>query len=98
METLASFFETINSALGVKSAGELVVHPVFLGFCVVAFIYFVLTRMKYFALTVGGLMGSAVIIHYLYPKNTSNLTELAQFLGAMGVFALLLVYFGFVRD
>jgi hypothetical protein len=98
METLASFFESINQALGVKGPGELVFHPFFIGFCVVAFIYFVLTRMKYFALAVGGLMGSAVIVHYLYPKSTSNLPELVQFLGAMGVLGLLLVYIGFVRD
>lgn len=98
METLANFFESINSALGVKGPGELVFHPIFIGSCVVAFIYFVLTRMKYFALLVGGLMGSAVIVHYWYPKNTSNLTELVYFLGAMGVLALLLVYIGFVRD
>ena len=98
METLAQFFESINHALGVKGPGELVFHPVFIGSCVVAFIYFVLTRMKYFALLTGGLMGSAVIFHYWYPKNTSNLTELVHFLGAMGVLALLLVYIGFVRD
>lgn len=98
METLAGFFDSINQALGVSGPGELVFHPVFLGICIVAFIYFIFTGMKYFAVALGGLIGGAVIVHYWYPKNTSNLTELITFLGAMGVLALVLVYIGFVRD
>lgn len=98
MEALANFFESINRALGVKGPSELVFHPVFIGFCIVAFIYFVIARMKYFALVIGGLMGGAIVVHYLYPTSTQNLSQLIQFLGALGVLALLLVYIGFVRD
>ncbi|MFH1116824.1 MAG: hypothetical protein V1792_23150 [Pseudomonadota bacterium] len=95
---MAKFFDSINRLLGVSSPGELVFHPVFIGFCVIAFIYFVLTRMKFFAIAVGGLVGGAAVVHYLYPSSTSNLPELIKFLAAMGGLALLLVYIGFVRD
>ncbi len=98
METMAKFFDSINRLLGVSTPGELIFHPVFIAVCVIAFIYFVLTRMKYFAIAVGGLVGGAVIVHYLYPSNTSNLTELMKFLAAMGGLGLVLVYIGFVRD
>jgi hypothetical protein len=98
METMSKFFESINRLLGISTPSELIFHPVFLIFCAIAFIYFVVTRMKFFALAVGGLVGGAVVVHYLYPSNTSNLTELVQFVGAMGVLALVLVYVGFVRD
>jgi len=98
METLAKFFDSINRLLGVSTPGELIFHPVFIGFCIVAFIYCFLTRMKYFAIAIGGLMGGAAIVHYLYPSNTSHLGELIKFLAAMGGLALLLVYIGFVRD
>jgi hypothetical protein len=84
--------------LGVSGPKELLFHPVFLGFCVILFIYALVSRMKYIALGIGGLIGASVVVHYLYPKDTSNLSELVQFLGAMGVLALLLVYIGFVRD
>lgn len=98
METMASFFDWINSLLGIKTPGELIFHPAFLGFCIIAFIYFLITGMKYFAIALGGLVGGATIVHYLYPSSTSNLTELIQFLAAMGGLALVLVYIGFVRD
>ncbi len=49
METMANFFEWINRLLGVSGPGELVMHPVFIGFCVVAFVYTVYTHMKYFS-------------------------------------------------
>ncbi len=98
MEALANFFESINKALGVKGPSELIFHPVFIGSCVIAFIYFVIARMKYFALAVGGLMGGSLVVHYLYPTSTQNLSQLIQFLGALGVLALVLVYVGFVRD
>jgi hypothetical protein len=98
METMTNFFEWINRLLGVSGPGELVMHPVFLGFCVLAFVYAVVTRMKYFAITLAGLMGGAVIFHYLYPAESSNLGDLVTFIAAMGAWALLLVYLGFVRD
>jgi len=98
METMANFFESINKLLGVSGPKELIFHPVFIGLCVVLLIYSVFARMKYFAISLFGLMGGAVIYHYLFPKNTSNLHELIQFLGAIGVLALVLIYVGFVRD
>ncbi|MDQ7783009.1 MAG: hypothetical protein RDU20_09030 [Desulfomonilaceae bacterium] len=98
METLAKFYDSINRLLGVTTPGELVFHPAFIAFCIIAFIYFVVTRMKYFAVGIGGLVGGAAIVHYLYPSNTSNLPELIKFLAAMGGLALVLVYIGFVRD
>lgn len=98
METMSNFFEWINRLLGVSGPGELVMHPVFLGLCVLAFIYSLVTRMKYFALILAGLMGGAVIVHYLYPEQSSDLTELIKFIAAMGGLALLLVYLGFIRD
>ena len=98
METLASFYDYINSILGISTPGELIFHPAFLGFCIIAFIYFVITGMRYFALCLGGLVGGAAVVHYLYPSSASNLTELIKFVGAMGVLALILVYIGFVKD
>jgi len=98
METMANFFESINRALGVTGPGDLVMHPVFLGLCVVAFIYAWVTRMKFIALILAGLMGGAVIFHYLYPEQSSNLGDLLTFIVAMGLLALVLVYLGFIRD
>ncbi|MGO9570670.1 MAG: hypothetical protein ACLP5H_24330 [Desulfomonilaceae bacterium] len=98
MESMSNFFESINRLLGVSGPGELVMHPVFLGLCVVAFIYTLVTHMKYFSLILAGLMGGAVIFHYLYPDQSSNLGDLLSFVVAMGLLALVLVYLGFIRD
>jgi hypothetical protein len=98
MQSLANFFEWINRLLGVSSPGELVVHPVFIGICVILFLYAVARRNKFLTIGLGGMMGSAAIIHYLYPKDASNLTDLVTFIAAMGLFALLLLYFGLVRE
>jgi hypothetical protein len=98
MQTLTNFFESINKLLGVSGPGELIVHPVFIGLCVILFLYALARRRKFLILGIGGFMGSAAIFHYFYPKDSSNLTELITFLAIMGVFALLLVYFSFVRE
>lgn len=98
MEALAQFFEAINKMMGVSGPKELVLHPVFIGLCVGIFIYAIVTHMKYIALGVGGLMGSAVIISHMYPKDTSNLGELITFVAALGGLALVLVYIGFIRE
>jgi hypothetical protein len=98
METMSNFFESINRLLGVTGPGELVMHPAFLGLCFAVFVYAVFTRMKYFALTLAGLMGGAVIFHYLYPEQGSNLGDLLTFVAAMGALVLVLVYLGFIRD
>jgi hypothetical protein len=98
METMANFFESINRLLGVTGPGELVMHPAFLGLCFAVFVYAVITRMKYFALILAGVMGGAVIFHYLYPEQGSNLGDLLRFIAAMGGMVLVLVYLGFIRD
>jgi len=98
MDTLANFFESINRLLGVSGPGELVFHPVFIGLCVAIFIYAVATGQKFLAVGIGGLMGGAAIFHYLYPEDSSHLGELLKFIAAMGGLALLVVYFGFIRE
>jgi hypothetical protein len=98
METMANFFESINRLLGVTGPGDLVMHPAFLGLCFAVFVYAVITRMKYFALILAGVMGGAVIFHYLYPEQGSNLGDLLRFIAAMGGMVLVLVYLGFIRD
>ena len=98
METLTNFFESINKLLGVSTPMELAFHPLFMGLVVVLFLYALFTGMKYFACTLGGLMGGAAAIHYLYPENASDLGQLLKFVAAMGALGLLLLYIGFVRD
>jgi hypothetical protein len=98
METLGNFFEAINRLLGVSGPGELVTHPVFIGLCIVAFLYTLFTGMKYFAVGIAGVLGTVVISHYFYPSDTSNLGDLLTYVGALGVMSVILVYFGFIRD
>ncbi len=98
MEALSNFFEAINQFLGVSGPGDLVVHPVFIGICIVAFIYTFFTGMKYFAVGLAGLLGTSLIVHYMYPSDTSNLGELLTFIAALGAMALVLVYLGFIRE
>jgi hypothetical protein len=98
METMANFFESINRFLGVTGPGELLMHPAFLGLCFAFFIYAVVTRMKFFALALAGVMVGAVIFHYLYPAEGSKLGDLLTFVAAIGALVLVLVYFGFIRN
>ncbi len=98
MESLANIFDAVNRFLGVNGPKELLFSPVFLGACLVAFLYTLFTGMKYLAVLIGGLIGSAIIIHYLYPADPSQLGDLFTFVGAMGGLALLLVYLGFIRE
>jgi hypothetical protein len=98
MQTLANFFESINRLLGVSGPEQLVMHPVFIGLCIIAFLYTLFTGMKYFAVGIGGLFGIAMITHYLYPRNTSDLRELLTYVAALGGLALVLVYLGFIRE
>ncbi len=98
MDAMANFFEWINQLFGVQSGAELVFHPIFIGIAAAALIYALIRGMKVLGLTILGLMGGAAGVYYLYPENSSNLTELVKFLGAMGGLALILVYFGFIRE
>lgn len=98
MDALANFFDAINRFLGVSGPGELIAHPVFIGICIVAFLYTLFTGMKYFAVGIAGVLGTTAIIHYLYPADTSNLGELLTFVGVLGLLAIVLVYFGFIRE
>jgi hypothetical protein len=98
MQTLANFFESINKFFGVKSGGELIFHPVFIGIAVVVFIYCFAKNMKYFCIAIAGVMGGAAIFHYLYPGDTSHLGDLLTFIGAMGLLGLLLCYLAFIKD
>lgn len=98
METMARFFDSINRMLGVQSQGELIFHPVFIGLCIVAFIYCLVKRMKYFSISIASLMGGVAIFHYLYPSDSSNLTDLIKFIVAMIALALLMAYLAFIKD
>jgi hypothetical protein len=99
METLASLFDWINEFLGVSSAGQLVVHPVFIGLCVIFLLYAFLTGQKFVGLAMVGLLGGGVITHYLYPPgHHPPLTDLLTFIAAMGGLLLILIYIGFIRD
>jgi hypothetical protein len=99
MEALSGFFESINKFLGVSGPGDLIFHPAFIGFCLVIFLYATWVGMKYISLPVGGLMGGAVIYHYLWPKgDASSLGELVWAFGAFGALVMVVVYLGFIRD
>ncbi len=98
METLANFFDWINDLLGVSGAGELATHPVFIGFCILVFAYAWLTGQKYIALGVFGIIAGSLTYYYLYPKGPVEIYVLLKFLAAMGAIALVIIYFGFIRE
>ncbi len=97
METMSQFFESINRLLGIQHAGELLFHPVFIGLLIILFIYSFIKGWKGFYLSIAGLLGGGLIFKYLYPADSSDLLQLVKFLGAMGGFGLVLIYFGFVK-
>ena len=98
METLTHVFDWVNDLLGVSGAGELSTHPVFIGICVILFAYAWLTGQKYIALGIFGIISGALAYHYLYPKGTVQIWDLLSFLSVMGVIALIILYFGFIRE
>jgi hypothetical protein len=98
MEAMTSFFEWLNHILGVKSPGELLFNPIFIGICIVIFIYCLIKGWKFFSLSILGLLGGSLIFHYFYPEKSSDLTQLITFLAAMGGLVLVLIYLGFVRE
>ena len=98
METLANFFDRINDLLGVSGSGELATHPVFIGLCVIIFIYAWLTGQKYIALAVFGVVSGSLTYYYFYPKGTVQIGDLLSFIAIMGVIAIIIIYFGFIRE
>ncbi|MEJ2717134.1 MAG: hypothetical protein P8182_08335 [Deltaproteobacteria bacterium] len=98
METMSNFFESLNTLLGVKTPGELLFNPIFIGICIAVFIYCLIKGWKFFSLTILGLLGGALIFHYFYPEKGSDLTQLVMFLAVMGGLLLVLIYLGFVRE
>ena len=98
MDTLAYYFDRINEFLGVKSPGELLFHPVFIGLCIAVFVYAVFKGWRFFAVAIYFILAGGLVFHYLYPADSSQLGELMKFIGAMGVVGLLGIYFGFIRD
>jgi hypothetical protein len=99
MEGLSHFFEGINQFLGVTGPGELLFHPVFIGFCLLIFIYSTWVGMKYVSLPIGALMGGGVIYHYLWPQgDQSGLGDLVWAFLAFGGLGLVLVYIGFIKE
>jgi hypothetical protein len=98
MEAMAEFFEWINRLLGVSGPEELFFHPVFLGFCIVVFIITFVKGWKFFYLVIAGILGGALISWYLYPQDTNDLRALLTYLGALASMAVVLVYFGFIRE
>jgi hypothetical protein len=95
---MAQFFEWINRLLGVKTPGELVFHPVFIGLCVALFVFGLIKGWKALYLPIITLLGGAAIFHYFYPEDPSRLEELVKFLALTGVLALVVIYFGFIRE
>jgi hypothetical protein len=98
MEAIARFFDSINNYLGVSSPSELMIHPYFIGLCVALFLYALISGMKYMAVVIGGVIGTSVIVHYLYPADTSQLGDLLWFVLALGGMGLVLLYFAFIRE
>jgi hypothetical protein len=99
MEGLSRFFESINQFLGVTGPSELLFHPVFIGLCLVIFIYATWVGIKYVSLPIGALMGGGIIYHYLWPKGEeSGLGDLLWAFLAFGALGLVLVYVGFIKE
>jgi len=98
METLANFFDRINDLLGVSSAAELATHPIFIGFCVLVLIYAWLSGQKFVSLGLFGLLAGSACYYYLFPKGSVQLYDLLVFLAAMGAIALIIIYFGFIKE
>lgn len=98
MQTLASFFEWINKTLGVEKGTDLLFHPAFIGLVLILFVYCLIKGWKIFGAVIYLVMATAVIHHYLWPSNTSDLLALVKFLVAIGGAAMVGIYFGFIRE
>ena len=98
METLTNFFDWINDLLGVSSGAELALHPVFIGFCVLILIYAWFSGQRIVSLAIFGLLAGSASYYYLYPKASTDLYDLLVFLAAMGAIALIIIYFGFIKE
>ncbi len=98
METLTNLFDWINDLLGVSSGAELALHPIFIGFCALIFVYAWFSGQKIVALGIFGLLAGSASYYYLYPKGSVQLYDLLIFLAVMGAIALVIIYFGFIRE
>ncbi len=99
LKILADFFDWINHLLGVSSSSELAVNPIFLGFCAILFLYAVVTEQKYVALGLFGLLAATAICDHFYPNHPeTELYDLLFFLAMMGILAILMIYFGLIRE
>jgi hypothetical protein len=56
------------------------------------------TGQKYIALGIFGMISGSLTYYYLYPKGTVQIMDLLSFLAVMGLIALLIIYFGFIRE
>jgi hypothetical protein len=61
-------------------------------------VYGLVKGFKWLYLPIATVLGGGVIYNYLYPQDSSQLGDLLGFLGAMGALALVVVYFGFIRN
>ncbi|MFC1833300.1 hypothetical protein ACFL2Q_01030 [Thermodesulfobacteriota bacterium] len=98
MESVTKLFESFNEFLGIEKASDLLSNPIFIAICVAFLVYSLIKGWKIFSLGILAMLGGALIVVHLYPEDTSNLAELMKFFGAMGGMALVIIYFGFIRE
>jgi hypothetical protein len=98
METLAKFFDRINATLGVTTTEELVFHPYFIAFMVVAFLYGAWKGYKWLSVPILGIGGGAALYAYMWPSDTSKILDLVKFFLAAAGMGVLLVYIAFIRE
>ncbi len=98
MKTLAEFFEGINRFFGVKGPAELLYNPWFIGICIAVAIYAFIKGWKVVYLGIVAMFGTTIIYKYTYPATSSDLGDLLQFVGCVGLMGLVLVYIGFIRE
>ena len=98
MQAMAEVFEWVNRLLGVKGPEQLIFHPVFIALCVILVVFGFIKGWKALYLPVFTILGGAVIFHYFYPEDASRLDELIKFLAVTGALAMVVIYFGFIRE
>jgi hypothetical protein len=98
MDSSGSFFDRLNNYFGISSPSDFMVNPYVIGFMIVLGLYAVFAGQRIMAILIAGILGIGIICHYLYPGDTSNLTDLLTFVVVAGAYLLILVYFGFIRE